>query len=100
MTVNPVDRSKKPMPAKDQAAYMRNYRKARKADDATQIEPARLKDKRIAELEADLAHLKRALAAARAAQPLVTNAISEGSGPIGRGTFNSRPFTPAPKQHR
>ena len=86
---------------RDRAAYMRDYRATKQTEDATQIEPSRLKDERIAELEADLAHLKRALAAARAAQPVMTNAISEDSGPIGRGTFNSRPFTPAPKtKHR
>ena len=68
---------------RDRAAYMRDYRATKQTEDATQIEPSRLKDERIA------------------AQPVMTNAISEDSGPIGRGTFNSRPFTPAPKtKHR
>jgi len=84
------------MPAKDQAAYMRDYRakKAPEKRSAADVE-------RIAELEEEVARLKRQLAARTIPAPMVSqvNAISAGSGPIQRGVggFNTRPFSPAPK---
>ena len=66
------------MPKRDRAAYMRHYRARGRADEPINQSPS----VRIAELEAEVARLKRLLAA-RPIQP----------GP----TFNSRPFTPVPK---
>jgi phage-related tail protein len=56
---------------------------------------------RIAELETEVAHLKRQLAMRLTPIPSQTvNAIAADSGPIGRGVsgFNTRGFTPAPKK--
>ena len=105
-----------PLKPEDRAAYQREYRKARKLQDAVNglTKPRTLKDERIRQLEAEVQHLKAELAKRptlpkfdliyeqKGAQQKPSpewehiNAIS-GTQP-GRGTFNSRPFTPAPKK--
>ena len=48
--------------SKTDAEYMRAYRARRKAEQSVAIEPLSLRDDRIAELEAEVKHLKAELA--------------------------------------
>jgi hypothetical protein len=86
------------MPDRDRAAYMRDYRARRGADERGTDGQAI----RIAELEAEVARLKRLLAGRPEPQRLhphpllAAMGLDENTEPIGR--FNSRPFTPVPKK--
>ena len=101
--------------SKTDAEYMRAYRARRKAEaDARETAAIRLIDKtvehdqrpllkRIAELEAEVKHLKEELAK----RPVVEEPITMPNGdaghqwrraPYSEPGFNSRPFTPAPKK--
>lgn len=104
------------MPAKDPARYMRDYRAREKVIETPEAPTGVLglevvidKDQIIADQTEEIGRLKRLLA--RRPLPELTTAISEGSGPVGRGLrqrgepvdadsadrFNTRPFTPVPK---
>jgi hypothetical protein len=86
---------------RDRAAYMRDYRARQRAkraedvyhvlDDLERMKPRSGSDfaaHRIAELEEDVRHLKAELA--KRPRPFSPEVMAQ--------TFNSRPFTPVPKQ--
>lgn len=104
------------MPSRDRAEYMRDYRRRDRVIETPEApameQVVRIEDKDdiIATQAEEIRKLKRLLAA-RPAIPELTTAISEGTGPIGRGVrqrgipvdadstdrFNTRGFTPVPK---
>ena len=80
-------------PKRDRAEYMRNYRASVKAGRGTPLED------RVSALEDEV----RRLTAALAKRPTGTVALAPASRPApvpAETSFNSRPFTPAPKAGR
>jgi predicted ABC-type exoprotein transport system permease subunit len=77
--------------SKTDAEYMRAYRARRKAEQSIAIEPLSLRDERIAELEAEVKHLKAELAKRPEVRPLVA--------PVQHvpGHTYQQDFRPAPK---
>jgi len=94
--------------SKTDAEYMRAYRARKKSLDAMKTTimegyDAGVAAKRIAELEAEVKHLKAELAKRDTpqARTITRNGYamrSVGPGAVVSDRFNSRPFTPAPKK--
>ena len=91
--------------SKTNAEYMRAYRARKKVMPIVSDIPAELtrRDDRIAELEAEVKHLKaelakRPTAAAYAERMQTLHDEAAEKWQSARAGFNSRPFTPAPKK--
>ena len=106
-----------PLRPEDRAAYMRAYRakwsevrREETPERRARIDRIKLAGDRITELEEEVRRLKAELAkrmivapgVSKVGLPTMTNAISAGSGPIGRGVsgFGAPRPAPKPKTHR
>lgn len=85
--------------SKTDAVYMRAYRARRKAaSEADQpVDPSQWSMQRIAELETEVKHLKAELAKRTNPDLEGIRSFYDVSMQRAAGSFNSRPFTPAPK---